>query len=65
MIWKDEPGVDFLDTRVNGEADQILNDNLAIPVSCDEIEPQPQHISESETVPSTEQALCMILALPQ
>jgi hypothetical protein len=56
MIWKDEPGVDFLDTRVNREADQIFNDNLAIPVSCDEIEPQPQHISESETVPSMEEA---------
>nr|CAH0102035.1 unnamed protein product [Daphnia galeata] len=67
MIWKDEPGVDFLDIRVKREADQIVNDNLitlATPVSCDAIEPQPQHFSESETVPSTEQALCMILALP-
>jgi hypothetical protein len=60
MIWKDEPGVDFLDIRVNREADQTVNDNLttlATPVSCDEIEPQPQHIPESETVPSTEEAL--------
>jgi hypothetical protein len=47
---------------VNREAAQILNYNLAIlatPVSFDQIEPQPQHISESETVPPTEEALCI------
>ena len=52
MIWKDEPLVDFLDTRISKEAQKLLLENvtnLETPLSLEEIETQP--IFATETIP--------------
>ena len=52
MIWKNEPLVDFLDTRISKEANKLLLENvtnLETPFPFDGIESQPS--IESETIP--------------